>query len=124
VPLAPNAGAHLLPEAGATQERTLEAVRCGAWLGADSATDRRAPPRAGHYTAHGLRPDGLGASALACPRCEARQLAHDRDQRRDIQVAPSTGQCREQVAVGDICQWQRSSDLLGQLPHVSHVFEP
>src|SRR5712691_7158040 len=33
VPLAPNAGAHLLPEAGATQERRLEAVRCSAWLG-------------------------------------------------------------------------------------------
>ena len=31
--LAPNAGAHLLPEAGATQERTLEAVRCSALLG-------------------------------------------------------------------------------------------
>jgi len=30
----PNAGAHLLPEAGATQERTLEAVRCSALLGA------------------------------------------------------------------------------------------
>src|SRR5262245_53689287 len=29
-----NAGAHLLPEAGATQERTLEAVRCSAWFGA------------------------------------------------------------------------------------------
>jgi hypothetical protein len=29
---APNAGAHLLPKAGATQERTLEAVRCSAWL--------------------------------------------------------------------------------------------
>lgn len=28
----PNAGAHLLPEAGATQERRLEAVRCSAWL--------------------------------------------------------------------------------------------
>src|SRR5215211_6105727 len=27
-----NAGAHLLPEAGATQERTLEAVRCSARL--------------------------------------------------------------------------------------------
>jgi hypothetical protein len=33
-PLKPNAGAHLLPEAGATQERRLEAVRCSAWLGA------------------------------------------------------------------------------------------
>src|SRR5437588_4753693 len=31
--LKPNAGAHLLPEAGATQERRLEAVRCSAWLG-------------------------------------------------------------------------------------------
>jgi hypothetical protein len=28
----PNAGAHLLPKAGATQERTLEAVRCSARL--------------------------------------------------------------------------------------------
>jgi hypothetical protein len=28
-----NAGAHLLPEAGARYERTLEAVRCSAWLG-------------------------------------------------------------------------------------------
>src|SRR5262249_47829412 len=30
----PNAGAHLLPEAGARHERTLEAVRCSAWFGA------------------------------------------------------------------------------------------
>jgi hypothetical protein len=30
--LLPNASAHLLPEAGATQERTLEAVRCSARL--------------------------------------------------------------------------------------------
>ena len=30
--LKPNAGAHLLPEAGATQERTLEAVKCSARL--------------------------------------------------------------------------------------------
>jgi hypothetical protein len=29
-----NAGAHLLPEAGATQARRLEAVRCSAWFGA------------------------------------------------------------------------------------------
>jgi hypothetical protein len=29
-----NASAHLLPEAGARDERTLEAVRCSAWLGA------------------------------------------------------------------------------------------
>ena len=28
----PNARAHLLPEAGATQERTLEAVRCSPML--------------------------------------------------------------------------------------------
>src|SRR5438105_465935 len=34
VPRQPNAGAHLLPEAGATQERTLEAVRCSALFGA------------------------------------------------------------------------------------------
>ena len=31
VPLVPNAGAHLLPKAGA--ERTLEAVRCSPMLG-------------------------------------------------------------------------------------------
>src|SRR5512145_268406 len=29
----PNAGAHLLPKADATQERTLEAVRCSALFG-------------------------------------------------------------------------------------------
>src|SRR4029450_6079130 len=29
-----NAGAHLLPEAEARNERRLEAVRCSAWLGA------------------------------------------------------------------------------------------
>src|SRR2546427_300658 len=34
VPLAPNAGAHLLPEAEARNERRLEAVRCSAWFGA------------------------------------------------------------------------------------------
>ena len=33
-----NAGAHLLPEAGATQERTLEAVRCSAWFGVECHT--------------------------------------------------------------------------------------
>src|SRR5438093_13721551 len=32
-PAKPNAGAHLLPEAGATQERRLEAVRCSALFG-------------------------------------------------------------------------------------------
>jgi hypothetical protein len=32
--MAPNAGAHLLPEAGARHERTLEAVRCSALLDA------------------------------------------------------------------------------------------
>src|SRR5215475_14333619 len=37
-----NAGAHLLPEAGATQERTLEAVRCSAWFGA-ARVQRHAP---------------------------------------------------------------------------------
>jgi hypothetical protein len=39
----PNAGAHLLPEAGATQERTLEAVRCSAWFGAGWAPDFMLP---------------------------------------------------------------------------------
>src|SRR6266568_1810207 len=33
-PQAPNARLHLLPEAAATQERRLEAVRCKPWLGA------------------------------------------------------------------------------------------
>ena len=37
----PNAGAHLLPKAGATQERTLEAVRCSALFGLDSASGAR-----------------------------------------------------------------------------------
>ena len=32
----PNASAHLLPEAGATQERTLEAVRCSALFGQEA----------------------------------------------------------------------------------------
>jgi hypothetical protein len=32
----PNAKTHLPPEAGATQERTLEAVRCSAWLDAQA----------------------------------------------------------------------------------------
>jgi len=32
IELQPNAGAHLPPEAGATEERTLEAVRCSALL--------------------------------------------------------------------------------------------
>src|SRR5215831_20747609 len=34
-PWKPNAGAHLLPEAVATQERRLEAVRCSALFGAE-----------------------------------------------------------------------------------------
>src|SRR5437879_187370 len=41
----PNARAHLLPEAGATQERTLEAVRCSPMLGGDFGTDARTPSR-------------------------------------------------------------------------------
>jgi hypothetical protein len=32
----PNARLHLLPEAGATQERTLEAVRCKPFIGIES----------------------------------------------------------------------------------------
>jgi hypothetical protein len=35
----PNAGAHLLPEEGATQERTLEAVRCSALLAGATGMD-------------------------------------------------------------------------------------
>jgi hypothetical protein len=38
----PNAGAHLLPAAGATQERTLEAVRCSALLAPDLPDTQRA----------------------------------------------------------------------------------
>jgi len=34
------AEAHLLPEAGATQERTLEAVRCKPWFGPDAGLSR------------------------------------------------------------------------------------
>jgi hypothetical protein len=33
-----NASAHLLPEAGARNERTLEAVRCSAWFGSVAET--------------------------------------------------------------------------------------
>ena len=49
VALEPNAGAHLLPEAGARHERTLEAVRCSALFGAGSATAYRpgTPPDKG-----------------------------------------------------------------------------
>ena len=39
VPLAPKAGTHLLLEAGATQERTLEAVRCSGWFGENVCMD-------------------------------------------------------------------------------------
>jgi hypothetical protein len=35
-PWKPNAQAHLLPKAGATQERTLAAVRCSAMFGPDT----------------------------------------------------------------------------------------
>src|SRR5712691_2217556 len=45
--LAPNAGAHLLPEAAARHEQRLEAVRCSAWLGAPP------PPRLGGRLPHG-----------------------------------------------------------------------
>src|SRR5262249_24966653 len=42
----PNAGAHLLLEAGATEERTLESVRCSAWFGVvpSPVRSRQAPP--------------------------------------------------------------------------------
>jgi len=35
-----NAGAHLLSEAGATQERALEAVGCRRWFGSGPATEQ------------------------------------------------------------------------------------
>jgi len=56
----PNASAHLLPEAGARNERTLEAVRCSAWFGAVSSDDtgvaqvRRLWSHAAHAAASGL----------------------------------------------------------------------
>jgi len=37
----PNARRHLLPEAGATQERTLEAVRCKPLFGPDAGLSRK-----------------------------------------------------------------------------------
>src|SRR5262249_60667125 len=39
LPAGPNARLHLLPEAGATQERRLEAVRCKPLLGAGPGTE-------------------------------------------------------------------------------------
>src|SRR5215475_2296353 len=50
----PNAGAHLLPEAGATQERTLEAVRCSAWFGA--GVPRRSALASPYSKPHALMP--------------------------------------------------------------------
>src|SRR5262249_30874642 len=40
----PNAGAHLLREAGGRYERRREAVGCSAWLGAGRAGTRCSPP--------------------------------------------------------------------------------
>src|SRR5215475_5244263 len=64
----PNAGAHLLPEAGATQERTLEAVRCSALFGADSAPGAAVltAPEALSYGPERLSP-GRGAPTRLCP---------------------------------------------------------
>jgi hypothetical protein len=42
-----SASAHLRPEAGATQERTLEAVRCSAWFGENVHMDIGAAFRCG-----------------------------------------------------------------------------
>ena len=44
VPLAPNAGAHLLPEAAARHERRLEAVSCTPLFGQVKACRTRAIP--------------------------------------------------------------------------------
>jgi len=63
--LVPNARAHLLPEAGATQERTLEAVRCSPMLA--WATERV-------LTAHLGRPTAPVAGAST-----SRHEGHDGD---------------------------------------------
>ena len=47
----PNAGAHLLPEAAATEERRLEAVRCSAWFGALLPNSPWTPVRPGPFQA-------------------------------------------------------------------------
>ena len=60
VRLPPNAGAYLLPEAGARNEWTLEAVRCSAWFGAVSSDGtgvtqvRRLWSHAAYATASGV----------------------------------------------------------------------
>jgi hypothetical protein len=41
---AENVALHLLPEAAATQERRLEAVRCSTWFGAGVTATRGRPP--------------------------------------------------------------------------------
>ena len=66
----PNARLHLRPEAGATQERRLEAVRCKPWLGAGAGRDpRRDAPLASphdHPPDHAMTP-GEPPSVLGLP---------------------------------------------------------
>src|SRR5215467_4974462 len=54
-PKLPNAGAHLLPEAAATQERRLEAVRCSALFGADLGQFPSWPPHVSTALGKGAR---------------------------------------------------------------------
>src|SRR5882724_9040329 len=51
----PNATLHRLPEAGATQDRRLEAVRCSALLGAPGLPERRLEGQGlGHHAFSGV----------------------------------------------------------------------
>jgi hypothetical protein len=68
----PNAGAHLLPEADATQERTLEAVRCSALFGQARVTLLAlptSPPAWGSQTRWHM--DGYALAAIAAAMCAA-----------------------------------------------------
>src|SRR5262249_24460691 len=59
-PCPSNAGGEPRPEAGARDERTLEAVRCKPWLGAGSGTGHRlAAPRV-HHPFRPPRDQGVG----------------------------------------------------------------
>src|SRR5262249_53673368 len=90
----PNAGAHLLPEAGARHERTLEAVRCSAWLGVGSGTDIGLPPTTGQERHRTRTPTPIPptAPALFDPhhhRIRADQVFHTGLPEPDV-VQPST----------------------------------
>src|SRR5262245_38777720 len=69
----PNAGAHLLPEAAARNERRLEAVSCTPWLGAGEEKDivlTRLLPGLGASRCLGPRTSGtvsIGGLGAPCP---------------------------------------------------------